>query len=91
MGAVAGPIHRVGKPPGGTAKASSTDKVLLTLAEAAALMGIGRQALRELVETGKVYAIDIGTTGRYRRVPVAEIEKWRAGTYDHGPSGAGQG
>jgi len=66
-------------------------KPLLSLEEAAKAMGIGMPSLKGLIADGTVYSIPVGDTGKHRRVPVAEIEKWRTGRYDHGTSGASQG
>lgn len=66
-------------------------KVLLSLEDAARAMGIGINSLKGLIANGTVYSIPVGDTGKHRRVPVAEVEKWRTGRYDHGTSGASQG
>ena len=66
-------------------------KLLLSLEDAARAMGIGISSLKSLIADGTVYSIPVGDTGKHRRVPVAEVEKWRTGRYDHGTSGASQG
>lgn len=66
-------------------------KPLLSLEDAARAMGIGIGSLKLLIADGTVYSIPVGDTGKHRRVPVAEVEKWRTGRYDHGTSGASQG
>lgn len=66
-----------GKPP----------KPLLSLEAAAKAMGIGMPSLKELIADGTVYSIPVGLTGKYRRVPVAEVDKWRTGGYDNRASG----
>jgi len=66
-------------------------KLLLSLEDAARAMGIGINSLKGLIEAGTVYSIPVGDTGKHRRVPVAEVEKWRTGRYDHRTSGASQG
>lgn len=51
---------------------SSTAKVLLTTTEAAAVLGIGRTSLYELIRSGKLETIKIG---RRRLIPATAIPK----------------
>jgi len=81
------PRHGMAKP----AAPAKPTKLLLSLEDAARAMGIGISSLKGLIADGTVYSIPVGDTGKHRRVPVAEIEKWRTGRYDHGTSGASQG
>jgi excisionase family DNA binding protein len=62
-------------PPG----AAAADRILLTQEEAAQRLGIGRETLRELISSGTIYAVPVGK--RQKRVPIAEIEKFRSGRY----------
>lgn len=66
-------------------------KPLLSLEAAAKAMGIGMPSLKELIADGTVYSIPVGLTGKYRRVPVAEVDKWRTGGYDNRASGGSSG
>ncbi len=52
------------------------EKVLLTLAEAAEALSIGRTTLRALIRDGEIESVRIGTA---IRVPAAEIERWIEG------------
>lgn len=63
-------------------------KLLLSQEEAARAMGIGIDSLKRMMADGTVYSIPVGDTGKQRRIPVAEVEKWRTGSYDHRASGA---
>lgn len=47
-----------------------SDRLLLTVSEAASLLGIGRSTLYELVASGEVESV---TIGRSRRVPVEAV------------------
>lgn len=47
-----------------------TDRLLLTVSEAASLLGIGRSTLYELVASGEVESV---TIGRSRRVPTEAL------------------
>lgn len=47
-----------------------TDRLLLTVSEAASCLGIGRSTLYELVASGEIESV---TIGRSRRVPVASL------------------
>jgi hypothetical protein len=52
-------------------------------------MGIGIETLKTLIASGTIFAIPVGDSGKFRKVPVAEIEKWRSGRYEHHrPSGS---
>jgi hypothetical protein len=84
---VNGQRHSIAKP----AVQTKPTKLLLSLEDAARAMGIGINSLKGLIADGTVFSIPVGDTGKHRRVPVAEIEKWRTGRYDHGTSGASQG
>ena len=53
------------------------EKPLLSQADAAKRMGIGIGSLKQLIASGTVYAVPIGVTGKYFRVPVSEIEKFK--------------
>lgn len=66
-------------------------KPLLSLEAAAKAMGIGMPSLKELIADGTVFSIPVGLTGKYRRVPVAEVDKWRTGGYDNRTPGGGNG
>lgn len=57
------------------------DPPFLPLYEAAKRMGIGLKTLQALTEDGTIFSIPVGVTGKYRKVPVGEIEKWRQGNY----------
>jgi excisionase family DNA binding protein len=59
--------------------AAPLERILLTQEEAAQRLGIGRETLRELITSGTIYAVPVGK--RQKRVPVAEIEKFRSGRY----------
>lgn len=52
------------------------DKKLLTIAEAALAMGIGRSLLYRLVMTGEIRSVVVG--GRARRIPVTALDEWIA-------------
>ena len=54
-------------------------KPLLSLEDAARAMGIGIGSLKLLIADGTVYSSPVGEAGKHRRVPVAEVEKWRTG------------
>ncbi len=54
---------------------------LLPLGEAAKQLGICTQSLHKLIKDGTIHAIQVGATGNCLRVPIAEIEKWRTGSY----------
>jgi excisionase family DNA binding protein len=66
------------------------DKPLLSQEAAARRLGIGVASLRALIADGTIFAITVGATGTHKRIPVAEIEKWKtrssyaAGSQDHG-------
>jgi excisionase family DNA binding protein len=51
------------------------DKLLLTPTEAAALLGIGRSKVYELLKTGQLPSVRIGTC---RRVPADAVQKFVA-------------
>jgi excisionase family DNA binding protein len=51
------------------------DKKLVTVAEAALLMGISRALLYQKVMSGEIRSIKIG---RARRIPVSVIDEWIA-------------
>jgi excisionase family DNA binding protein len=51
------------------------DKLLLTPTEAAALLGIGRSKVYELLKTGQLPSVRIGTC---RRVPAEAVQKFVA-------------
>ena len=63
------------------AKPQAEDKPLLTLEETARALHIGVDAVKSLIADGTLYAIRLGSSGRYQRVPVAEIDKFRSGSY----------
>lgn len=65
------------------AKLSGPAPALLTPKAAAKAMGIGVDAVRTLIRNGTIYSIEIGPMGKQRRVPWAEVEKWRVGGYAH--------
>lgn len=46
------------------------DKMLVTMSEAAAMLGIGRSKLYELVNTGAIESVRIG---RVMRIPVSSL------------------
>jgi excisionase family DNA binding protein len=52
------------------------EKKLLTVAEAAQAMGIGRSLLYRLVMSGEIRSVVVG--GRARRIPVAALDEWIA-------------
>jgi excisionase family DNA binding protein len=52
------------------------EKLLLTVTEAAALLGIGRTLMYELIRTGAVCSV---TVGRLRRLRRADLETYAAG------------
>lgn len=52
-----------------------TERVLITTAEAAAWLSIGRSKLYELIGTGKITTVRIG---RAVRVPVVEVDRFAA-------------
>ncbi len=58
-----------------TNPASPPEPLLLTVTEAAALLGLGRTTLYELILRGDLMAVKIG---RARRVPVASIQRFVA-------------
>lgn len=64
------------------------DPVFLTQTEAARRMGLGVKTLQALVAAGRIFVIPVGTSGKYVKVPIAEVEKWRLGTYGQ-PVGEG--
>lgn len=64
---------------------------LLSLEAAAKALGVGKGTIKRLVADGTVYSIPVGESGKYRKIPVAEIEKWRNGRYGHGTSGSESG
>lgn len=66
-------------------------KLLLSLEDAARALGIGIGSLKLLIADGTVYSIPVGDSGKHRRVPVAEVEKWRTGSYGYRTPGARQG
>lgn len=92
MGAVAmgARIQRVG-PIAKQAAPNKPPKLLLSQEEAARALGIGIDSLKRMMADGTVYSIPVGDTGKQRRIPVAEVEKWRTGGYDHRASGESQG
>ncbi|TCJ34715.1 DNA-binding protein [Parafrankia sp. BMG5.11] len=55
-----------------TGNGSSAAKMLLTTSEAAAVLGIGRTSLYELIRSGKLDTIKIG---RRRLIPATAIPK----------------
>jgi excisionase family DNA binding protein len=57
------------------------DPPLLPLYEAAKRMGIGLKTLQRCIADGTIFSIPVGASGKYRKVPVAEVEKWRVGRY----------
>lgn len=58
-----------------TRPASPPEPLLLTVAEAAALLGLGRTTLYELILRGDLMTVKIG---RARRVPVASLQQFVA-------------
>jgi len=50
-----------------------SDKLLLTVPEAAERLGLGRSFTYELVQRGEIASLKLG---RARRVPVAELERY---------------
>ncbi len=68
---------------------AAVDPPLLSLSEAAKRMGLGLKTLQARVADGTIFAIPVGMTGKYYKVPVAEVEKWRDGRYGtpHGSHG----
>jgi hypothetical protein len=68
---------------------SEEEPPLLSQGAAAKRMGIGIETLKALIASGTIFAIPVGTSGKFRKVPVAEVEKWRSGGYgDHRSSGS---
>lgn len=49
------------------------EKMLLTVSEAAAALGMGRSFVYQLVTTGELPSVKLG---KNRRVPVVELEKY---------------
>ena len=49
------------------------EKMLVTVSEAAALLGVGRSFAYELVQRGDLPSVKLG---RARRVPVAEVRRY---------------
>ena len=52
------------------------EKLLLTVTEAAALLGIGRTLMYELIGAGAIQSV---TVGRLRRLRQADLEAFAAG------------
>lgn len=52
------------------------DKLLLTVPEAAALLGIGRTLMYELIGSGAIQSV---TVGRLRRLRRTDLERYAAG------------
>ena len=50
-----------------------TDRLLLRPEEAAALTGLGRTTIYELMRSGELRSINVG---RARRIPRVELERW---------------
>lgn len=61
-------------------------RVLLTVGDVAAKLGIGRSKAYELVRSGSLRSVRIG---RLRRVPVHSLDAFQA-TGDDGPGGIGR-
>jgi excisionase family DNA binding protein len=55
------------------------DKLLLTPTEAAQALGIGRSKIYELLQTGELRSVRIGTC---RRIPTDALEQFLAGLVD---------
>lgn len=62
----------------------ATPKLLLTPAEAAAALGVGRTKLYELMGAGLIESVRIGGS---RRVPVAAVDRFVEHLRVRGPSG----
>lgn len=58
-----------------SAQIATTLRLLVTIAEAAAALGISRSALYELVLAGEIPSVKIG---RARRIPVKSLEEFVA-------------
>jgi excisionase family DNA binding protein len=64
------PFDRAAQP-----KRSEPVKLLLTVAEAARLLGIGRTLMYELINTGAVASVQVG---RLRRIRPTDLESYAA-------------
>lgn len=53
--------------------ATQTDRMLYRVTEAAALLGLGRSTIYELVQAGELRTVHIGRAVRISR---AELERW---------------
>lgn len=62
------------------------DKLLLTPAEAAEALGIGRSKVYELLASGQLPAVRVGVKGI--RVPVGHLKAWIDRQVDNGHSAA---
>lgn len=58
-----------------SAQEAASRKLLLTVAEAAARLGIGRTLMYELISTGAVASVQVG---RLRRIRPADLESYTA-------------
>jgi excisionase family DNA binding protein len=51
--------------------------VIVTVAEAARMLGLAPMHVRTMVERGELAAFDVGTTGKhFYRIPVEAINAW---------------
>ena len=79
------PLRSPGTPAGVSAEepgpAPADPKVWISQEQAARQLHVGYATLKRLIADGIIYAIPVGASGTHFRVPLAEIEKWRKGTY----------
>ena len=59
--------------PGGNVERTAIMPLLLTVKEAAELLGIGRSTLYELLEAGEVRSVKRGAS---RRIPLKEVHRY---------------
>jgi excisionase family DNA binding protein len=49
------------------------DKQLLTVSEAALMLGVSPATVRRMVDSGMIYGWRIPSTGKHRRIPLTEV------------------
>jgi excisionase family DNA binding protein len=66
---------------GSVAKVEERERLLLTVVEAAAMLGVGRTTAYELIAAGQLQVVHIG---RSARVPVAAVHRYVDGLMSQG-------
>lgn len=74
------------RPGDAVAQGPREESPLLSQEQAAKRLGVGKRTIRAWIADGTLFSIPVGISGRCRKIPVAELEKFRNGRYDQRPS-----